>query len=151
MKLWREAGFRVFDTYDDVIVEGCVPRKGWYLFEYVDRPRFIHYFADSGVPLDERLDMWKRFLPMWQHRHRLALDRSEPKLIHENEDLKHVMIMEDGQFLFFDFEMLCYRSRRKVKDLVNREILSRLKSLAKTVGEAPWGQHLFTLAPISRF
>ena len=137
LNLWRDAGFRVFDTYDDVIVEGCLPRKGWRLFEYVDRPRFIHYFADLEVPLDERLDMWKRFLPVWHHRHRLALERSEPKLIHENGDLKHVMIMDDGQFLFFDFEM-CYRSRRKVKDLVAREILAYLKSLGKTVGEAHW-------------
>jgi hypothetical protein len=137
LNLWREAGFRVFDTYDDVIVEGCVPRKGWRLFEYVDRPRFVHYFADPKVPFDERLDMWKRFLPVWHHRHRLALERSEPKLIHENGDLKHVMIMDDGQFLFFDFEM-CYRSRRKVKDLVAREILAYLKSLGKTVGKAHW-------------
>jgi len=141
LKLWREAGFRVFNTYDDVIVKGCVPRRGWRLFEYVDRPRFIHYFADSRVPVDERLDMWKRFLPVWQHRHRLALERSEPKLIHENGDLKHVMIMDDGQFLFFDFEM-CYRSRRKVKDLVAREILAYLKSLGKTVGEAHWDRFM---------
>jgi hypothetical protein len=103
----------------------------------VDRPRFIHYFADLEVPLDERLDMWKRFLPVWHHRHRLALERSEPRLIHENGDLKHVMIMDDGQFLFFDFEM-CYRSRQKVKDLVAREILAYLKSLGKTVGETHW-------------
>ena len=141
LKLWREAGFRVFDTYDDVIVEGCVPRKGWRLFEYVDRPRFVHYFADPKVPLDERLDMWKRFLPVWHHRHRLALEQSEPKLIHENGDLKHVMIMDDGQFLFFDFEM-CYRSRKKVKDLVAREILAYLKSLGKTVGKEHWDRFM---------
>jgi hypothetical protein len=141
LNLWREAGFRVFDTYDDVMVEGCVPRQGWRLFEYVDRPRFINYFADPKIPLDERMDMWKRFLPVWHHRHRLAIERSEPKLIHENGDLKHVMIMEDGQFLFFDFEM-CYRSRRKVKDLVAREILAYLKSLGKTVGEAHWNQFM---------
>jgi hypothetical protein len=141
LNLWREAGFRVFDTYDDVIVEGCVPRKGWRLFEYVDRPRFVHYFADPKVPLDERLDMWKQFLPVWHHRHRLALERSEPKLIHENGDLKHVMIMDDGQFLFFDFEM-CYRSRKKVKDLVAREILAYLKSLGKTVGKEHWDRFM---------
>lgn len=135
LNLWREAGFRVFGTYDDVIVEGCVPPKGWRLFEYVDRPRFVHYFADEKIPLNERLDMWKRFLPVWHQRHQLALERREPRLIHENGDLKHVMIMDDGQFLFFDFEM-CYRSRRKVKDLVAREILAYLKSLGKTVGKA---------------
>jgi hypothetical protein len=137
LNLWRQAGFRVFDTYDDVVVEGCVPDKGWRLFEYVDRPRFVNYFADQKVPLPERLDMWKRFLPVWHRRHQLAIERREPRLIHENGDLKHVMIMEDGRFLFFDFEMV-YRSRRKVKDLVAREILAYLKSLGNTVGKENW-------------
>ena len=141
LNLWREAGFRVFDTYDDVVVEGCVPEKGWRLFEYVDRPRFIHYFADQNVPVEERLDMWKRFLPVWYRRHRLALERKEPRLIHENGDLKHVMIMEDGRFLFFDFEMV-YWSRRQVKTLVAREILAYLKSLGNTVGPDLWDDFL---------
>lgn len=141
LNLWREAGFRVFDTYDDVIIEGCVPDKGWRLFEYVDRPRFVHYFADRSVPVEERLDMWKRFLPVWHRRHRLALERKEPRLIHENGDLKHVMIMEDGRFLFFDFEMV-YWSPKNVKDLVAKEILAYLKSLGKTVGTADWDTFL---------
>jgi hypothetical protein len=138
LNLWRQAGFRVFATYDDVIVEGCVPEKGWRLFEYVDRPRFIHYFADQTIPVQERLDMWKRFLPVWHRRHQLAIERREPRLIHENGDLKHVMIMEDGQFLFFDFEM-CYRSARKIRDLAAREILAYLKYLGKAVGREHWG------------
>lgn len=141
LNLWREAGFRVFDTYDDVLVEGCVPDKGWRLFEYVDRPRFVKYFADQAVPLEERLDMWKRFLPVWHRRHQLILERNEPRLIHENGDLKHVMIMEDGQFLFFDFEMV-YWSRRDVKTLVAREILAYLKSLGNTVGTEHWDDFL---------
>ena len=141
LNLWRQAGFRVFDTYDDVIIEGCVPDKGWRLFEYVDRPRFIHYFADRDVPVEERLDMWKRFLPVWYRRHRLALEREEPRLIHENGDLKHVMIMEDGRFLFFDFEMV-YWSRRQVKTLVAREIMAYLKSLGNTVGLELWDDFL---------
>lgn len=141
LNLWRDAGFRVFDTYDDVIVEGCVPAKGWRLFEYVDRPRFVKYFADKAVPIDERFDMWKRFLPVWHRRHQLAVERREPRLIHENGDLKHVMIMDDGQFLFFDFEMV-FRSKRDVKTLVAREILAYLKSLGKTVGPDHWDDFL---------
>lgn len=141
LNLWRQAGFRVFGTYDDVIVEGCVPPRGWRLFEYVDRPSFINYFADQKVPLDQRLDMWQRFLPVWYRRHQLALERREPRLIHENGDLKHVMIMEDGAFLFFDFEM-CYVSRRNVRTLVAREILAYLKSLGNTVGKEHWDPFL---------
>jgi hypothetical protein len=126
----------VFDTYDDVTVEG-VPEGGYALFEYVDRPRFVHYFADESVEVEERLDTWRRFLPVWHRRHALAIERREPRLTHENGDLKHVMIMEDGDFLFFDFEMV-FRSRRRVREFVGREILAYLKSLGKTVGASLW-------------
>jgi hypothetical protein len=142
LRLWREAGFRVFDTYEDVVVEG-VPEGGYMLFEYVDRPKFVNYFADDSVPLEERLETWVRFLPVWHRRHTLALERREPRLVHENGDLKHVMIMEDGSFLFFDFEMV-FRSRRRVREFVGREILAFLKSLGKTVGAKHWPVFLET-------
>jgi len=136
LRIWREAGFRVFDTYDDVEVAGL--RAGGYaLFEYVKAPRFVEHFADASVPLEDRLAVWRRFLPVWHRRHALAIERREPKLVHENGDMKHVMILEDGQFLFFDFEM-CFRSRRRVREFVGREILAYLKSLGKTVGPEAW-------------
>lgn len=142
LNLWREAGFRVFHTYDNVRVEGAaVPDTGWRLFEYVDRPRFVHWFADESIPVEERLDLWIRFIPVWHRRHHLVVERREPRLVHENGDLKHVMIMDDGQFLFFDFEM-CYRSPRRAKEFVAREILSYLKSLGKTVGEKHWDRFM---------
>ena len=140
LKLWREAGFRVFMTYPGIRVEG-LPEGGYALFEYVDRPRFVNYFNDESVPLDERLDTWRRFLPVWHRRHALAIERREPRLIHENGDMKHVYIMEDGEFLFFDFEMV-FRSRRRVKEFVGREILTYLKSLGKTVGAELWDTFL---------
>jgi hypothetical protein len=128
--LWREAGFRVFGVYD-ARVEG-LPPDGHALFEWVDAPRFVHYFADRGVPLPERLGTWRRFQPVWHRRHRLAVERREPRFVHENGDLKHVMIAGD-EFLFFDFET-CFRSRRRVREVVAREILCYLKSMARTVG-----------------
>ncbi|MFH2000767.1 MAG: hypothetical protein ABIK28_13880, partial [Planctomycetota bacterium] len=145
LKLWRQAGFRVFDTYDDVKVTGCVPELGYTLFEYVEKPTFVNYFADTRIPLNERLEMWKRFLPVWHRRHALAVETREPRLIHENGDLKHVMIMDDGQFLFFDFEM-CYRSPARVREFVAREILAYLKSLGKTVGADDWETFLAATA-----
>jgi hypothetical protein len=129
--LWRSAGFRVFDVYD-VEVEG-LPRDGYALYEYVDAPRFVHYFADRTVPIETRLATWRRFLPVWHRRHQLAVDRREPRFVHENGDLKHVMIVGDD-FLFFDFET-CFRSRDRVKEVVAREILCYLKSMARTVGD----------------
>lgn len=136
MRLWREAGFRVFEVYEDAVVEG-IPTEGQAIYEYVDAPRFVEYFADQSVPLEDRLAMWRRFLPEWHRRHALAIERREPRFVHENGDLKHVMIMEDGRFLFFDFEM-CFRSRSRVREFVGREILAYLKSLGKTVGKEHW-------------
>ena len=74
-------------------------------------------------------------LPVWHRRHALAIARADPRLVHENGDLKHIMVLEDGSYLQFDFEMV-FRSKRRVKEFVAREILSFLKSLGKTVGEA---------------
>lgn len=131
IRLWREAGFRVFGVYDAVVAG--LPPDGHALFEWVDAPRFVHYFADRSVPLAERLATWRRFLPVWHRRHQLAVERREPRLVHENGDLKHVMIVGD-EFLFFDFET-CFRSRRRVREVVAREILCYLKSMARTVGD----------------
>ena len=136
MRVWRDAGFRVFDVYEDVVVEG-LQEGGYALFEYVDAVRFVIYFADPKVPIDQKLETWRRFLPVWHRRHALAIERREPRLVHENGDMKHVMILPDGEFLFFDFEM-AYRSRDRVPEAVAHEILAYLKSLCKTVGKQYW-------------
>jgi hypothetical protein len=136
LQLWREAGFRVFGTYDDVVVDG-LPEGGYALFEYIEAQRFKEYFADATVPVEERLKMWRRFLPVWHRRHALAIERREPKLVHENGDLKHVLIMDDGQFLFFDFEMV-FRSRSRINEFVAREIVTYLKSLCHYVPRDEW-------------
>jgi hypothetical protein len=77
---------------------------------------------------------YRRFLKQWHRRHELAVTRQEPSLIHENGDMKHVMIIDDD-FLYFDFEM-SFRSRKetRVKEFVSREILAYLKSLRRIVG-----------------
>ena len=134
LKLWRDAGFRVFNVYENVRVEGIDPSL-WALYEYVARPKLVDMLGQKEVPLERRLALWRDFLPVWHRRHALAIERAEPRLVHENGDLKHVMLMEDGSFLMFDFEMV-FRSRRRVKEFVAREILAFLKSLAKTVGPA---------------
>ena len=131
IRLWRDAGFRVFGVYD-AVVEG-LPADGHALYEYVEAPRFVNYFADRGVPLEARLATWRRFLPVWHRRHQLAVERREPRFVHENGDLKHVMIVGD-EFLFFDFETV-FRARSRVREVVAREILCYLKSMARTVGD----------------
>jgi hypothetical protein len=131
LQIWRDAGFRVFNTYDDIAVRG-LPAGGYMLFEYLPALQFKDYFADTAVALEDRLSTYRRFLKVWHRRHDLAVKQQEPRLVHENGDLKHVMIVDD-QFLFFDFEMT-YRSRYRVPEFVSREILAYLKSLGKIVG-----------------
>jgi hypothetical protein len=139
LDVWRDSGFRVFKTYQDVEVEG-LPDGGYLLFEYLPALKFKDFFGDKQVPLEERLKTYRRFLKEWHRRHALAVNQCEPRLIHENGDMKHVMITEDG-FLYFDFEM-SFRSRKRVRisEFVSREILAYLKSLRKIIGH-----DLFTL------
>jgi hypothetical protein len=139
LELWSRAGFGVFGVHPDVLVEG-LPAQGYTLFEWVPGLRFVDHFGDPSVPLEDKLATWRRFVPEWHRRHRLAVDRREPRLVHENGDLKHVMI-HGGELVYFDFEM-CFRSRRRVREFVAREILSYLKSLGRTVGAGAWDEFM---------
>ena len=133
LDIWRNAGFRVFKVYEDVEVNG-LPEGGYMLFEYLPAPKFKDYFGDESVPLADRLTTYRHFLKEWHRRHELAVTQREPRLIHENGDIKHVMIIDSG-FLYFDFEM-SFRSRKKarVEEFVSREILAYLKTLRRLVG-----------------
>ena len=51
--------------------------------------------------------------------------------MHENGDGKHVMLLDDGDFLWFDFEMV-YRSRSGVAQHVSHEIVQYLWQMMKT-------------------
>lgn len=123
IELWRRHGFRVFETYPDVKVTapGCPP-GGYMLFEYVDCPKLDAFLRDESRSVEERLTLYRRFLPEWSRRHELAVAEREPRLVHENGDGKHVMILNDGRFLWFDFEMV-YRSRGDVALHVSHEII----------------------------
>ncbi|MBN1674344.1 MAG: hypothetical protein JXR37_25075 [Kiritimatiellae bacterium] len=133
MRVWREAGIRVFDIYRDVVVEG-LPEGGYALYEYVKGRNLHKLLPDESVPIEERLAVYRKFLEQWRRRHELAVANREPRLIHENGDLKHVMACADGELVWFDFEM-CFRSSAHVEDLVAREILAYLKSLNFVKGE----------------
>jgi hypothetical protein len=135
LALWRKNGIRVFDTYEDVTVEG-VPEGGYTLFEYVSGTLFGEFIADPERSVEQKRAMWRRFLIEWQRRHRLAIDAREPRLVHENGTLEHVLIRDD-ELVYFDLEM-AFRSRRRVKAFVAREILSFLKSLGRNVSSGLW-------------
>jgi len=131
IRLWRDAGFRVFGVYEDAEVDGIEPTLQA-LYEYRPEKKLIDLLSDPALPLERRIAIWSGWVPIWHRRHELALTRAEPRFIHENGDLKHVTPLPDGDYLSFDFEMV-FRSRRRVREFVAREILAYLKSLGKSV------------------
>lgn len=126
LDLWGRHGFRVFGVYDDVevVAPGCIP-GGYLLLEYVDRPKLVGLLRDPEADVEKKFDVYRRFLPEWSRRHDLAISERDPRLVHENGDGKHVMLLDDGGFLFFDFEMV-WRSRAKIEDHVSHEIIQYL-------------------------
>ena len=127
MRVWKEAGFRVFGIYENVEVEG-LPKGGYALYAYVPGRNFHKYLPDESVPIEERLHWYRVFLDQWHRRHALACRTRNPLLIHENGDIKHVMLYQD-ELYWFDFEMV-FRSGAHIEDLVARELLAYIKTLA---------------------
>lgn len=129
LNLWRSHGFRTFDVLDvEVDAPTCVP-GGYLMLEYVSAPLLVNIMKDETRSADERIALWRRFLPEWGRRHELAIELREPRLVHENGDCKHVMVMED-ELLWFDLEMV-YRHANKVELHVAHEIAQFLWQLLK--------------------
>jgi hypothetical protein len=132
IRTWERHGFRCFRMFPQVEIEG-LPRDAYMVFEYLPGLHFREYFRNEAVPLEERMATWRRWIPEWHRRHRIAVEERDPRLIHENGDVKHVMLV-DGEFVYFDFEMI-FRSTN-VRLLVGREILAYLRSVGRFFGEA---------------
>jgi hypothetical protein len=134
--LWRSHGFRVFDLYEDVEVEApsCVS-GGYMLFEYVKAPRLVDHIQNEDIPLETRFEKYRQFLGDWGRRHALAIEHREPRLVHENGDGKHVLILPDGDLLWFDFEMT-FRHPHRVEEHVSHEIVQFLWFLLKVLPPA---------------
>lgn len=135
LEIWGKHGFEIFGYHPDVIFED-LPEGGYLLFDYTTGTHFREYYKDTSIPMEERMATWRRFLKIWHRRHALAIEHSEPRLIHENGDVKHVLIQgegEDQHFVSFDFEIV-FRSR-DLRDQVGREILAYLRSCGKFFGE----------------
>lgn len=131
IRRWEAHGFRCFPLHPEVEVVG-LPADGYAVFAFVPGRHFREYFRDASIPLEERMATWRRWVPEWHRRHRAAVAESDPYLVHENGDVKHVMLWEGG-FVYFDFEMIY--TGRDVRMLVGREILAYLRSVGRFFGE----------------
>jgi hypothetical protein len=132
--VWESHGFRCFRRYPDIEIAE-LPRQGYMVFEYLPGLHFRDYFRDETVPFEDRMTTWRRWIPEWCRRHRAAIDECDPRLIQENGDVKHVMLVDD-EYLYFDFEMV-FKSRR-TRPLVGREILAYMRSVGRFFGEATY-------------
>ncbi len=141
VRRWEKAGFRCFPMYPEVEVTGLA-RDIYMVYGYIPGKHFREYFRDESIPVEERLAMWRRWLPEWHRRHRTAVETNDNFLIHENGDVKHVMIWEGG-FLYFDFEMV-YTSK-DVRSLVGREILAYMRSVGRFYGDAMYDKMMDAL------
>jgi hypothetical protein len=130
IRRWEKHGFRCFPMYPEVEVEG-LPRDGYMVYGWVPGKHFRDYFKDEKIPLEERMATWRRWVPEWCRRHRIAVETGDNYLIHENGDMKHVMLWEGG-FVYFDFEMV-YTSKN-VRILVGRELQAFLRSAGRFFG-----------------
>ncbi|MEM7262843.1 MAG: hypothetical protein AAF488_12695, partial [Planctomycetota bacterium] len=111
LEAWRSHGFRVYDVYPEVeVVAPNCPPGGYMLFEYKIGPKLNDYLKDESIDVDTRFATYRRFLDEWSRRHEIAIRESDPRLVHENGDGKHVLIFED-ELLWFDFEMIWRSSR----------------------------------------
>jgi len=128
---WEKHGFRCFGIYPQVKVEG-LPEGGYMTFEYIPGLHFREYFADKSVPVEERMATWRRFIGEWHRRHAAAVKDNDSRLIHENGDVKHVMLWK-GEFLYLDFEMIY--TGKNIRTLVGREICAYMRSVGRFFGD----------------
>lgn len=133
LHLWSRHGFRVYGTFEEVEVQApnC-PADGYLLFEFLEAPKLHHFLRDESIDIEERFRTYRVWLPEWSRRHDIAIADREPRLVHENGDGKHVLILGNDQFLWFDFE-ICYRSRSRVGDHVSHEIVQYIWNIMKMV------------------
>jgi hypothetical protein len=105
--------------------------------EYVEAPKLLQILKDPQRSLEERFGHYRRFLPEWGRRHRLAEELREPRLVHENGDLNHVMVLGgggSGGFLWFDFEMV-YRFPWAVRQYISHEIVQYIWDAHRSIPE----------------
>ena len=76
-----------------------------------------------------RAALLARFAAAWGRRHRLAVDRNDPRLVQVHGTLMHVLVAGD-RLVTIDLEQ-AYLAGQPVPPLLAREVLSYLRSLAK--------------------
>jgi tRNA A-37 threonylcarbamoyl transferase component Bud32 len=126
LALWREAGF-------DVPRLLARERPRWIgahpflAMEFIQGRTLHECLLDPELPLEDRQAWVARLARESARRHRCALDRDEPLLVHEHAMSRHVLVARD-RLVTFDFEH-GYRSGYPVALALTHEIASAVRSL----------------------
>jgi len=130
LRLWSDKGF---DVPELVAPHAAGFAAGpFVLMEYVAGPTLLaHLLADEQRVDSERDGLLVRFGADWSRRHHAALEGDDVRLLHEHGSLAHVLIC-DGRLVTFDLEQ-GFLAGRTVLPLIGKELLSTLRSLAKSV------------------
>ena len=132
LAVWESYGFQTFQLVTDLKLDAPGCREGEYnILAFEEGPRLVDFLNDTGVSQETKRELFKTFLAEWGRRHELAIREKEPRLVHENGDIKHVQLTDRGM-VWFDFEV-AYRSRAGIGGYISREIASYLKSLLRMV------------------
>jgi tRNA A-37 threonylcarbamoyl transferase component Bud32 len=101
LELWREYGFHV-----PVVRKIAIPQlldEPQLVLDYLGSLTLQEMLKNPAVPHDEKLESIAAIFIENSRRHRLALERSEPFLIHADANTSNILC-HDGTFYFIDFE-----------------------------------------------
>jgi hypothetical protein len=128
LALWRASGFDV---------PRLLPRErprwiGAHPFlamEFIEGPTLHEALHDPSIDMELRVSWVERLAAEASRRHRCALDRNEPLLVHEHAMSRHVLVAGAGErFVTIDFEH-AYRADYPVDVAIALELASALRSL----------------------
>jgi hypothetical protein len=130
LALWARHGFDVFRRIRDADLPPIA--EPHLVLEFVEGRTLYDILQDPGVVEAEKEALLERFAPEWRRRHALALERSEPRLLHEHGSFRHVWVAGE-RLITFDLE-IAWQRRRLTAYLVGREIAAFLRSLGRASG-----------------
>ena len=102
--------------------------------EFVDGPTLHEALGDRARSPAERRRLVGQLARDYAHRHRCALERGDPLLVHEHAMARHVFVSE-GRLVTFDFEH-AYRPGFPLSVAIAFELSSTLRSLERLGAEA---------------
>lgn len=139
IEVWRENGFGTFTIIDDLPPQFA--GRLWLVTRYADGVTLDAFLADQSVGQARKDEVMTRFWAQTARRQALALEKRQRRLIPSNPTLKHVMLMPDGEMLFFDFEVAFVRFA-SVKTLIGRELTGYVRSMRRILNTEQFNHNL---------